>query len=77
MPGGGVALLRAADALAKPPKDIAEEEQAGVAIVRRACEEPCRQIAENAGRDASVIVGRVRQRRARRVQRRARQVREI
>ena len=57
--GGGLALLRAADGV-RAPKDIPEDEQAGVAIVRRACEEPCRQIAENAGRDASVIVGRVR-----------------
>ena len=52
--------MRAADAI-RPPKDLPEDEQAGVAIVRRACEEPCRQIVENAGRDASVILGRVRQ----------------
>jgi chaperonin GroEL len=62
VPGGGVALLRAADAIAKPDKSMPEEQQAGVAIVRRACEEPCRQIAENSGRDASTIVGRIRQR---------------
>jgi chaperonin GroEL len=62
VPGGGVALLRAADAIAKPDKGMPEEQQAGVAIVRRACEEPCRQIAENSGRDASTIVGRIRQR---------------
>jgi chaperonin GroEL len=60
VPGGGLALVRAADAI-RPPKEIAQDEQAGVAIVRRACEEPCRQIVENAGRDASVILGRVRQ----------------
>ena len=60
VPGGGLALLRAADAI-RPPNDIPEEEQAGVAIVRRAGEAPCRQITENAGRDGSVIVGRVRQ----------------
>jgi chaperonin GroEL len=62
VPGGGVALLRAADVLARPPKDIPEEEQAGVAVVRRACDAPCRQIAENAGQDASTILGRIRQR---------------
>ena len=62
VPGGGVALLRAADAIGKPPKDLPEEQQAGWAIVRRACEAPCRQIAKNAGRDASVILGRIRQR---------------
>jgi chaperonin GroEL len=59
VPGGGVALLRAAQVLAKPAKGIPEEQQPGLAIVRRACEEPCRQIAANAGRDPSVIVGRV------------------
>jgi chaperonin GroEL len=62
VPGGGVALLRAGDVLAKPPSDLTEEQRAAFAIVRRACEEPCRQIADNAGRDASVIVARVRQR---------------
>jgi chaperonin GroEL len=62
VPGGGVALLRAADTLARPAKGISEEQQAGIAIVRRACDEPCRQIAENAGQDASTIVGRIRQR---------------
>ena len=50
--------------LAKPSKDAPkeEEEQAGEAIVRRACEEPCRQIAENAGRDPSTVLGRIQQR---------------
>jgi chaperonin GroEL len=62
VPGGGVALLRAADVLAKPPKRLPEEEWAGFAIVRRACEEPCRQIAANAGREPSVILARIRQR---------------
>jgi chaperonin GroEL len=60
--GGGVALVRAAEVLAKPPKDLPEDERAGVMIVRRACEDPLRQIAENAGRDPSEILGRVRQR---------------
>ena len=66
VPGGGLALIRAASVLAKRSKDAPrekdEEEQAGEAIVRRACEEPCRQIAENAGRDPSTVLGRIRQR---------------
>jgi chaperonin GroEL len=62
VPGGGVALLRAADAVARLPKDASEVERAGAGIVRKACEEPCRQIVENAGRDASSIVGKIRQR---------------
>jgi chaperonin GroEL len=61
VPGGGVALVRAAAALAKPDKELSEEHAAGVAIVRRACDEPCRQIAQNAGRDPSVILARVRE----------------
>ena len=59
LPGGGVALLRAADKLAslKLPGDEAR----GVDIVCRACEWPLRQIAENAGKDGAVIVEKVRQ----------------
>ncbi|HEX2659427.1 MAG TPA: chaperonin GroEL [Polyangia bacterium] len=57
VPGGGVALVRAAAALAKPDAGWTVEEAAGVALVRRACEEPCRQIASNAGRDPSLTVG--------------------
>jgi len=62
VPGGGVALLRAADALTRPPKGVSEEERVGFQIVRRACEEPCRQIVGNAGRDASEILGQIRRR---------------
>ena len=61
VPGGGVALVRAAAALAKPDKRLSEEHAAGVGIVKRACDEPCRQIAGNAGRDPSVILARVRE----------------
>ncbi len=65
VPGGGVALVRAAAAVAKAngksDKTLSEEHAAGIAIVRRACEEPCRQIAGNAGRDPSVIIARVQQ----------------
>ena len=49
VPGGGVALLRASEALKKVEKDVTPEQAAGVAIVRRACEVPLREIAENAG----------------------------
>jgi chaperonin GroEL len=59
--GGGVALLRAAEALAGVEAGLSPGEAAGVAIVRRACEEPCRRIAENAGVDPSVVVQRIRE----------------
>jgi chaperonin GroEL len=62
VPGGGIALVRAADAIAKSAKDLDQDQQAGVAIVRRACDEPCRQIIGNAGRDPSSVLARVRQR---------------
>jgi chaperonin GroEL len=62
VPGGGVALLRAAEAIGKPPKAMRQDEGAGFAVVRRACEEPCRQIILNAGRDASEILGQIRRR---------------
>jgi chaperonin GroEL len=55
--GGGVALVRCIDGLAKLKFDDAR--QYGVAIVRRALEEPLRQIAKNAGADASVVTKRV------------------
>src|SRR5262252_4098107 len=58
VPGGGVALLRAIKVLASFKVD--GDEQIGVNIVRRSCEEPIRQIAENAGQDGSLIVGKVR-----------------
>jgi chaperonin GroEL len=60
VPGGGVALVRASAVLAKPDKSWTEDQAAGVAIVRRACDEPCRQIAQNAGRDGAVIIAGVR-----------------
>jgi chaperonin GroEL len=58
VPGGGVALLRAADAL--DGLKLSGDESTGVSIVRRALEEPIRQIVENAGLEGSVIVERVR-----------------
>ena len=59
VPGGGVALLRAA--LALTDLKLAGDEQIGVDIVRRACEEPARQIANNAGLEGAIIVEKVRQ----------------
>jgi len=59
IPGGGVTMVRVALALAK--KDIsglADEEQVGYKIVRRALEEPIRQIAENSGLDGAIIAER-------------------
>ena len=56
--GGGMALIEAAKALANIPEDLSEDEKVGYKIVRRALEEPIRQIAENAGLDGSVIAER-------------------
>jgi len=58
LPGGGVALLRTLSTLEKL-KLVDPDEQVGVEIIRRALEEPCRQIAENAGLEGSVVVDRV------------------
>jgi len=58
LPGGGVAFLRAI--LALQNLELGDpDEQIGVEIVKRALEEPCRQIAENAGMEGSVVVDRV------------------
>jgi len=53
IPGGGVALLRAVSALDKVKVD--DEEKVGVDIMRRALEEPIRQIVENAGAEPSIV----------------------
>jgi chaperonin GroEL len=58
VPGGGVTLVRAAKALDSLKLED-EDEQIGINIVRRALEEPLRQIAQNAGREGAVIVERV------------------
>lgn len=60
VPGGGVALVRAIPALEKLKLDNADE-QVGVNIVKRAIEEPIRQIAENAGWEGSIVVQRVKE----------------
>ena len=59
VPGGGVALLRAADALTRV-KDATGDEVYGVQIVKKALEAPIREIAKNAGVEGSVVVNRVR-----------------
>jgi chaperonin GroEL len=59
VPGGGTALLRCISALEKIKTD--GDELIGVNIVKRALEEPARQIAHNAGHEGAVIVGRVRE----------------
>src|SRR4051812_12521564 len=59
VPGGGVALLRASDAV-KPEAYEDDDERTGARIVLRALEEPLRQIAENAGLEGSVVVNDVR-----------------
>ena len=58
LPGGGVALLRAAKALDEIKVDNPDQ-RTGVDIVRRAIQWPARQIATNAGEDGSVIVGKL------------------
>ncbi|MFC3705478.1 chaperonin GroEL [Devosia honganensis] len=57
VPGGGVALLRAAAAIKS--KGINADQDAGIAIVRRALQEPVRTIANNAGAEGSVVVGKI------------------
>jgi chaperonin GroEL len=58
VPGGGVALLKAARAL-DGLKGLNHDQDAGIAIVRRALQAPIRQIAENAGVEGSIVVGKV------------------
>ena len=60
LPGGGVAYIRAAEAL-KGLKGENEDETTGIHIVARAIEEPLRQIAANAGVEASVIINKIRE----------------
>jgi chaperonin GroEL len=60
VPGGGVALLRGAAQLDKLTKDLEEDQRLGVEIIRRACEEPIRWIAQNAGLEGSIVAAKVR-----------------
>jgi len=59
VPGGGVALLRAAKALKDLKLD--GDEQIGVNIVKRACEEPLRQIVANSGIEGAIVVDKIRE----------------
>jgi chaperonin GroEL len=59
VPGGGVALLRASKALAS--LKLEGDEQIGVTIVKRACEEPLRQIVSNSGTEGAIVVDKVRE----------------
>jgi chaperonin GroEL len=58
VPGGGVALIRALSSLDN--LKFSDDRQYGVKIIRRAAEEPLRQIAANAGVDGSIVVDKVR-----------------
>ena len=60
LPGGGVAYIRAAEAL-KGLKGENDDETTGIHIIERAIEEPLRQIAANAGVEASVIINKIRE----------------
>lgn len=60
VPGGGVAYIRAAEAI-KDLKGENEDETTGIRIVARAIEEPLRQIAANAGLEGSVIINKIRE----------------
>jgi chaperonin GroEL len=57
VPGGGVALLKATSAITVKGEN--QDQDAGIAIVRRALQSPIRQIAENAGVEGSIVVGKV------------------
>ncbi|HXG11467.1 MAG TPA: chaperonin GroEL [Gemmataceae bacterium] len=57
LPGGGVALLRAAEGL--KPKGLSHDEEIGYNIVVRACRAPIQQIAENAGVDGAIVAAKV------------------
>lgn len=60
VPGGGVAYIRASKALEKLKGDT-DDEQTGIEIIRRAIEEPLRQIVANAGKEGAVVVQKVRE----------------
>ncbi|MGH9462725.1 MAG: chaperonin GroEL, partial [Vicinamibacteria bacterium] len=63
VPGGGVALLRAATALKglMKGKNLSDDERIGVGIVARAIEEPMRWIAQNAGQEGSIVVNKAKE----------------
>ncbi len=61
VPGGGVAYIRAIDALDAKVRGQIEDEQTGMQIVRRALEEPMRTLTANAGIDGSIVVQRIKE----------------
>ncbi len=61
VPGGGVAYIRAIEALEPKVKGQIADEQTGMAIVRRALEAPIRTLTENAGIDGSIVVQRIKE----------------
>ncbi len=60
VPGGGIAYIRAVETLAKVKADN-DDEQTGIEIIRRAIEEPLRQIVANAGKEGAVVVQKVKE----------------
>ncbi|HVP42586.1 MAG TPA: chaperonin GroEL [Terriglobales bacterium] len=61
VPGGGVALARCIPAVDKLAKSLDAEEKIGADIVKRALEEPLRQIVGNAGEEGAIVVGKIRE----------------
>jgi chaperonin GroEL len=61
VPGGGVAFIRAIDALEAKVRGQIEDEQTGMQIVRRALEEPIRTLTANAGIDGSIVVQKIKE----------------
>ncbi|HMR84113.1 MAG TPA: chaperonin GroEL, partial [Niabella sp.] len=61
VPGGGVAYIRAVDALDVKVKGQIEDEQTGMAIVKRALEAPVRTLTDNAGIDGSIVVQKIKE----------------
>ena len=61
VPGGGVAYIRAIEALSPKVKGQIADEQTGMAIVRRALEEPIRTLTANAGIDGSIVVQKIKE----------------
>ncbi|WFU09624.1 chaperonin GroEL [Rhizobium sp. CB3090] len=57
VPGGGTALLRSSVKISAKGEN--DDQEAGINIIRRALQAPCRQIAENAGDEASIVVGKI------------------
>jgi len=59
VPGGGLALIRCIDAVAKEETKCVGDERTGVRVLKRALEAPARQIAENSAVDGGVVVARM------------------